>query len=53
MTCLLSIAPIVEAAAAAAGSSAQQFAVPFPGCGQQGRFREEMTRILPLLPTSP
>ena len=36
VTCLLSIAPVVQAAAVSAGSSAPRFAVPFPGCGQQG-----------------
>jgi hypothetical protein len=52
VTCLLSIAPVVQAAAAAAGSNALRFAVPFPGCGQQGRFHREMARILPLLPSN-
>lgn len=40
----------VEAAATAAGNNAPRFAVPFPGNGQQSRFREEMVRILPQLP---
>ena len=32
------------------GSSAARHAVPFPGMGQQTRFRNEMARIIPLLP---
>jgi len=47
---LLSIKDIVEDAAIAAGSDAPRYAVPFPGNGQQTRFRKEMARILPLLP---
>jgi hypothetical protein len=47
---LLSIKENVEAAANAAGSNARLFAVPFPGNGQQARFQEGMSRILPQLP---
>ncbi|MGA7546608.1 MAG: hypothetical protein WBW08_12440 [Methyloceanibacter sp.] len=50
VTLLLSIKGIVEAAAIAAGSSAARYAVPFPGMGQQTRFRDEMARIIPDLP---
>jgi hypothetical protein len=50
VTCLLRIAPIVEAAADMPGSSVPRFAVSFPGCGQQGRFHREMARILPMFP---
>ena len=47
---LVSIKSIVEAAAKKAGSSAPLFCVPFPGMGQQGRFHNEMLKIIPLLP---
>ncbi len=47
---LLGIKDNVEAAAISAGSSAPRFAVPFPGNGQQARFRREMAPILPRLP---
>jgi len=47
---LLGIKDIVEDAAKVAGSDAQVFAVPFPGNGQQARFREAMTRIISKLP---
>ena len=50
VTLLPSIKKIVEAAAIAAGSSAARYAVPFPGMGQQTRFRNEMARIIPMLP---
>lgn len=40
----------VEAAAKAAGSDAQLFAVPFPGMGQQAHLREAMARIMPRFP---
>ncbi|MGA8433213.1 MAG: hypothetical protein WB713_00155, partial [Methyloceanibacter sp.] len=49
VTLLLSIKEIVEAAAIAAGSSAARY-VPFPGMGQQTRFRDEMACIIPVLP---
>jgi hypothetical protein len=52
VTLLLSIKGIVQAAAIAAGSSAARYAVPFPGMGQQTRFRDEMARIIPVLPKS-
>lgn len=47
---LLRISDIVEHAADEAGSGARQFAVPFPGNGQQLRFRKAMARIIPQLP---
>lgn len=47
---LLSIEDIVEAAAIAAGNNAPRFAVPFPGNGQQARFRRAMALVLPRLP---
>ena len=46
---LLGIKEIVEGAAIEAGSSAARYAVPFPGMGQQTRFRDEMARIIPML----
>ena len=49
---LLSIEDIVEDAAIAAGSDAPRYAVPFPGNGQQARFRKEMARLLPSLPSA-
>jgi len=50
---LLSIKVKVEAAAITAGSDVPRFAVPFPGNGQQTRFRKEMAKILPMLPREP
>lgn len=47
---LVSIRPIVERAAKAAGSNADLFGVPFPGMGQQARFHSKMSEIVPLLP---
>jgi hypothetical protein len=47
---LLGIQGIVDAAADDAGCAALRFAVPFPGNGQQVRFRKKMARILPQLP---
>ena len=44
------IEPFVNAAATMAGSKAPRYAVPFPGMGQQARFREAMARIIPKLP---
>jgi hypothetical protein len=44
---LLGIKAIVEAAA-----TAPRYAVPFPGNGQQARFRRELALILPQLPTA-
>jgi hypothetical protein len=49
VTLLLGIREIVEAAAKSAGSD-KPFAVHFPGNGQQGRFLDDMARIMPLLP---
>ena len=49
---LLGIKHIVDGAAMAAGSSVPRFAVPFPGMGQQARFRSDMARIIPMLPRS-
>jgi hypothetical protein len=51
IVCLLSsIRDDVEAAAVESGSVAPRFSVPFPGNGQQGRFRAKMIEILPKLP---
>jgi hypothetical protein len=47
---LISIKNIVDAAAIAAGSTAQRFAVPFPGMGQQARFKVAIAQIIPTLP---
>ena len=47
---LLGIKDVVNAAAKAAGSEAQLFAVPFPGMGQQARFRQAIAQIMPQLP---
>jgi hypothetical protein len=47
---LLGIEHIVDGAAKVAGGDADLFAVPFPGMGQQARFREAMARIIPNLP---
>jgi hypothetical protein len=47
---LMSIRTIVDAAAIAAGSTAPRFAVPFPGMGQQARFKAAMAQIIPTLP---
>lgn len=47
---LSSIRETVEAAASDAGSIATRYSVPFPGNGQQARFRVKMTEILPKLP---
>ncbi len=50
VTLLLRIRTIVDAAAETAGCAAARFALPFPGNGQQGRFRKEIALILPQLP---
>jgi hypothetical protein len=50
---LMSIKTIVEAAAIAAGSTVQRFAVPIPGMGQQARFKAAMAEIIPTLPRLP
>jgi hypothetical protein len=50
VTLLISIQSIVDVAALEAGNAAERFAVPFPGMGQQGRFRAAMAQILPGLP---
>jgi hypothetical protein len=47
---LISIKTIVDAAAIEAGSTAQRFAVPFPGMGQQARFKTAMAEIIQTLP---
>ena len=47
---LIGIGDIVEAAAIEAGSDAVRYVVPFPGMGQQARFRAAMAKIVPLLP---
>jgi hypothetical protein len=50
VTLLFRIEKFVDAAAVAAGSTANRFTVPFPGMGQQKRFRTKMVEILPELP---
>ncbi|MET3841003.1 hypothetical protein [Bradyrhizobium sp. OAE829] len=50
---MIGIKSIVDAAATAAGSDAQRFAVPFPGMGQQNRFKAAMARIILMLPRLP
>ena len=50
---LISIKSIVDAAAITAGSTAPRFAVPFPGMGQQTRFKIAMAQIIPELPRLP
>jgi hypothetical protein len=47
---LFRIKDIVKAAADEAGSTAAFHPVPFPGNGQQGRFRKAMEHLIPLLP---
>jgi hypothetical protein len=47
---LKSIEPFVRGAAIAAGSNATLYAVPFPGMGQQVKFRDAMTQLVPKLP---
>jgi hypothetical protein len=47
---LMSIRDIVEAAITAAGCKTIPYAVPFPGNGQQARFRNAMSQIIPILP---
>jgi len=53
VTVLLSVKENVEAAAVAAGCTAVRYAVPFPGMGQQGRFKREMEAIVHELPRLP
>jgi hypothetical protein len=50
---LISIKTIVNAAAIAACSDAPRFAVPFPGMGQQTRFKAAMAQIISNLPRLP
>jgi hypothetical protein len=50
---LLSTRHIVDAAAIDARSDAPRYAVPFPGMGQQARFRAAMVDIIPKLPRLP
>ena len=50
---LYAIADIVKAAADKAGLDTPFYRVPFPGNGQQKRFKAEMARILPMLPRLP
>jgi hypothetical protein len=50
---LMSIRTIVDAAAIEAGNDAPRFAVPFPGMGQQARFKAAMAQIIPALPRLP
>ena len=47
---LKSIEPFVRGAAAAAGSNAPLYVVPFPGMGQQAKFRQTMTQLIPKFP---
>ena len=47
---LVGIGGIVETAAVEAGSDAPRYVVPFPGMGQQARFRAAMAKIVPSLP---
>ncbi len=48
---MIGIKEVVEGAVAMAGLlNVSHYAVPFAGNGQQLRFRQEMSRILPLLP---
>jgi hypothetical protein len=47
---MLGIRRIVDAAADTVRSSADRYAVPFPGMGQQTRFRAAMREIIPKLP---
>lgn len=50
VTILLRIKDIVEAAAITADSNIPRYAVPFPGQGQQARFKKEMAHIILMLP---
>ncbi len=50
VTLLLRISVFVDAAAVAANCSAPRFAVPFAGMSNQNRFKDEMARIIPVLP---
>jgi hypothetical protein len=50
VTLLKRIDPLVREAIKLAGCEAAYYCVPFPGQGNQRRFRQEMARILPLLP---
>ena len=47
---LKSIEPFVNTAADAAGSDAPRYVVPFPGMGQQSRFKNAMASLIPKLP---
>jgi hypothetical protein len=42
----------VERAAIAAGSAVPRYVVPFPGMGQQSKFRSAMKILIPKLPKS-
>jgi hypothetical protein len=50
VTLLLGIRKVVENAARDAGCKADLYAVPFPGMGNQKKFREAMVKLLPRLP---
>ena len=50
VTLLLRINSIVGAAAIAAKCDASRFALPFPGMGNQKRFKTEIAWIIPMLP---
>ncbi len=48
---MIGIEPMVRDAIAKAGLSDRPFhVIPFPGCGQQGRFSSKMAEIIPKLP---
>lgn len=48
---LLGMREIVEQAARDANSAAKLYAIPFPGMGNQNRFRDAMLKLLPELPS--
>jgi DNA-binding transcriptional regulator YiaG len=50
VTLLKRIGPYVEDAISRARADVQHYCVSFPGTGQQGNFRREMAKIVPLLP---
>lgn len=50
VTLLMTMQSVVADAARDAGSDAKLYAVPFPGMGNQNRFRDAMAELLPRLP---
>jgi hypothetical protein len=50
VTLLLDMQKVVEDAAQDAGCKANLYAVPFPGVGNQGRFRDAIANLIPHLP---